>query len=63
MRDRYSPDVVPKSIAGTTEIILAGNVAGDDNNWRFDISTGAFILAKKESGTWNDATKTDAPST
>lgn len=62
-RDRYSPDSPPTAIAGIVEIIKPGNTVGSDDNWKIDISTGDFIIAKKESGTWIDASKLDAPST
>lgn len=54
-RDRYSPDTVPVSISGITEIIFPGNVAGDDDNWQIDISSGDWIIYKKVGGTWTKA--------
>ena len=47
---------------GTFEIIVDGNTDGDDGNWRIDISSGDWIIQKRESGAWVDATKTSSPS-
>ena len=47
---------------GFHEIIFSGNVAGDNGNWRIDISTGNFVIQKRISGAWVDGIKVDDPS-
>ncbi len=57
--------IIPRdSLSGTVELIVAGNVIGDDGNWRIDISTGDFIITKRISGSWSeDGIKFDSPDT
>ena len=45
---------------GVIEIIKEGNSAGDNGNWKIDISTGDFVVAERKAGVWVDSWKLSA---
>jgi len=60
-RGRYNPDVEVTELAGTVEIVKDGNVAGDNDNWRFTVVGNNLVKQVKVLGTWQNAEETERP--
>lgn len=55
LQDRILTGGFEQDVQGGIEIILEGNVAGDDGNWQLVAIDGNFIIRKRVSGSWEKA--------